>query len=167
MKKLLLALSILCFAFTSALAQNSNIKVKVKDGPNPDIYIDGKKYDHAIMELLDQDKIASINVIKGKKALDEYNAPNGVIMIITKKSSDDDKNTEVKIRSTKEIKVVGYADADPMVIIDGKRSSKDALSKLSPDDIDSINVVKGEQAINKYKSPNGVIIVKTRSGEKN
>ncbi|MCK5538316.1 MAG: hypothetical protein KAI79_15930, partial [Bacteroidales bacterium] len=53
------------------------LTVKVKDGKQPDVYIDGKKYDSEILELLDQNKIESISVIKEEQAIKEYNAPNG------------------------------------------------------------------------------------------
>ena len=50
----------------------------------PDIYVDGKKFDFEL-ELLDPEKIESVEVIKGEKAIKEYNAPNGVLFIKTKK----------------------------------------------------------------------------------
>ena len=46
-----------------------------------DIYIDGKKYEHA---LLDYDKIATFDFIKSEKARKKYNAPNGVAIVETK-----------------------------------------------------------------------------------
>ena len=49
-----------------------------------------------------------------------------------------------------------------MVIIDGEKSNQETLKKLSPNDIESINVVKGEQAMKKYKAANGIVIVKTK-----
>ena len=58
-------------------------------------------------------------------------------------------------------------DEMPMVIIDSEKSDRQALNKLSPNDIESINVVKGEQAMKKYKAANGVIIVITKKGKKN
>ena len=109
------------------------------------------------MELIDKDKIESINVIKGEKAIAEYNAKNGVVLVTTKKDLDGYK---VKIKSK------GKKEKAPLIIVDGEKSDRKALKKLAPDDIESIEVVKDEQAMKKYKAPNGVVIVKTKKGKK-
>ncbi|MEM6321991.1 MAG: hypothetical protein AAF960_30305, partial [Bacteroidota bacterium] len=124
----------------------------------PDIYVDGKKFDFPL-ELLDKDKIESVNVIKGKKAIQEYQAKNGVVLITTKKSSK--KMTESDYKEVKDA-----INKSPKVIIDGKESDRATLEKLSPDDIESINVVKGEQAMKKYNAANGVVIIVTKKGKK-
>ncbi|MEM9549150.1 MAG: hypothetical protein AAGA77_24395 [Bacteroidota bacterium] len=136
-----------------------NIHVKVKEGADPDIYVDGKKFDFP-MELLDKDQIESINVIKGEKAIEEYNAKNGVVLITTKKKLVEKIETKIKITDD-DVKGKG-----PMVIIDGNNSNQTLLKKLSPDDIESINVVKGEQALKKYNAPNGVIIITTKKNKR-
>ena len=129
------------------------IKIRLKDdGPPPDVYIDGKKYDYAIIELLDQDKIESIKVVKGEEAVKEYQASNGVLLITSKK--------KVTIRGFDE------GNKDPMIIIDGKIQNQEALKNLPPNEIAQIDVVKGEKAQNEYFAPNGVIIVKTKKGGK-
>ena len=154
MKNTLLIAVIFCLSSAPVFAQD-NLKVKIKD-PKPDIYIDGKKYDHDILEFLDQNKIESVNVIKDEKALKKYNAPNGVILITTKKASEQISNDiEKEVFTTEDNK-------NPIFIIDGKVSTKETLSKLSPDDIEKIEVVKGQKAIDDYAAPNGVIIVKTK-----
>lgn len=154
MKRILIAAVVFCISVPHMLAQ-SNLKFETKKDKNPIVYIDGKEYDNAIVELLDQSKIESVNVIKGEKALEEYNAPNGVIFIKTKSASQ--QNVLVD-------KAVNTLDSqmDPVIIIDGKVSNKEILSKLSPDNIESMNVLKGQEAINQYEAPNGVIIVKTK-----
>ncbi|MFS4468747.1 hypothetical protein [Maribacter sp. 2210JD10-5] len=55
----------------------------------------------------------------------------------------------------------------PKIIIDGKESSKMEFEKLSPDDIEKVEIFKGEKAVEKYKSPNGVIVIKTKKGQRN
>lgn len=160
---------IICLSASVILAQDTKVKtdkkqkdelhIKVKESQNPDIYIDGKKYDYAILELLDQSKIESVNVLKGESAIKEYNAPNGVILVKTKKGNESiDFSDGVKFRTEKP-----DSENPPMVIIDGKVSNKEALEKLSPESIATINVVKGEKAIKDYNAPNGVIIVKTKT----
>jgi len=138
--------------------KNTNIHIELKDGVEPDIYVDGKKFDFPI-ELLDKDIIESIEVVKGEKAMNDYNSKNGVILITTKISSSEKNEINFK-------KVEGDKDKQPMVIIDGKVTSQGPLNKLSPDDIESISVVKGEQAMKKYNAANGVILVTTKKGKK-
>lgn len=55
---------------------------------------------------------------------------------------------------------------EPLIIIDGKESTYEALKKLSPDDIKTMDVSKGEAAQKKYgdKAQNGVIEVTTKTG---
>ncbi|MEM6894488.1 MAG: hypothetical protein AAF554_12415 [Bacteroidota bacterium] len=137
-------------------AKPEKLHVALKEGANPDIYVDGKKFDFP-MGLIDKDKIESINVLKGDKALQEYNAKNGVVLITTKKNLDGYK---VKIKSK------GNKEKAPLIIVNGEKSDRKALKKLAPDDIESIEVVKDEQAMKKYKAPNGVVIVKTKKGKK-
>ncbi len=127
----------------------------------PDIYVDGKKFDFEL-ELLDPEKIESVEVIKGEKAIKEYNAPNGVLFIKTKKASESN-NPKITIRGTKSM----VSDKAPMVIIDGEEvSDKEILDKLSPDDVEKIKIVKDEQAMEKYNAPNGVVIITTKKGKK-
>src|SRR5690554_1282551 len=54
----------------------------------------------------------------------------------------------------------------PLVIVDGSIAPNDALSKLNPEDIQSIDVIKDASAINIYgsKAQNGVIKVATKHG---
>lgn len=160
MKQLLLTAFCLVFA-TALFAQDDtdsknvdgDIHIEIKEGQEPDIYVDGKKFDFPI-GLLDKNKIATVNVIKGEKALAEYNAENGVVLVTTKSSKD--YKTKFKFKNK------GDLDKVPMVIIDGEVSDQKALKKLSSDDIERIDIVKGEAAKAKYNALNGVVIVHTK-----
>lgn len=135
--------------------------VKVKDDAKPDIYVDGKKFDFPL-DLLDPKKIESLSVIKDEQAIKEYSAPNGVLLIKTKKKIESN-NSKIKIRGTKSM----VSEKAPMIIIDGEViPDKEILEKLSPDDVESIKIVKDEQAMEKYNAPNGVVIVTTKKGKK-
>lgn len=155
MKNIFILTFLFCLSAAPMLAQDK-LNLELKGDSKPDVYIDGKKYDYSIFELLDQSKIESVNVLKDKLALKKYNAPNGVIIVKTKKT--EERIVEV---SKKEIKI-GNAGKEPVIIINGKVASKEILSKMSPDDIAKIEVVKGEAAIKKYNAPNGAIIIKTK-----
>lgn len=56
---------------------------------------------------------------------------------------------------------------EPLIIIDGKESSRAEMEKISPDDIESIEVLKGQTAVEKYgeKAGNGVVIINMRNGQ--
>lgn len=137
--------------------KKENLIIEVKDGKQPDVYIDGKKYDSEILELLDQDKIESITVIKEEQAIKEYNAPNGVILVKTQKE-------ESKIVITDDVWISKAG--DPKILIDGEVSDQKNLEKISPDDIQSISVIKDEKAVKEYNAPNGVILITTKKKHK-
>lgn len=167
MKKVILTASAILLSIACIQAQDEkekdsakeNIRVEVNEAAKPDIYVDGKKFDFSI-ELLDKDKIESVSVIKGDQAIKEYKAKNGVILVTTKMAGIKTDKFDNKI-------VKDPIDKYPLFIIDGKEFSQDKVDKLSPNDIESIHVVKGEQAIKEYKAVNGVIIIKTKKGKKN
>lgn len=52
----------------------------------------------------------------------------------------------------------------PLVVVDGEEISVSSLEKLSADTFESINVFKGEAAINRFgeKGKNGVLLVTTK-----
>ena len=140
-------------SFSSILAQDK-LKLELKSDEKPDVYIDGKKYDYSIFDLLDQDKIATVNVLKGESAKKEFNTTNSVIVVTTKKKMED----TLSAKSDE-----GNNGLEPLVMIDFEKADRKALEKLDPKDIEKIEVVKGERAIKEYNAPNGVIIVITNN----
>jgi hypothetical protein len=166
MRKVRFLVITLLFAVVTAQAQKVEIKksskeeklyVKVKDGEKPAIYVDGKKFDFP-MELIDQSKIESVAVFKDQDSLRKYNEPNGVIFIKTKIIIPEVNVSEFRDKSGK---IMDSKNA-PMIILDGVVTTKDILDKLDPNDIESMNVVKGEKALKKYNAPNGVIIITSK-----
>ncbi|WP_040288128.1 TonB-dependent receptor plug domain-containing protein [Bizionia argentinensis] len=53
---------------------------------------------------------------------------------------------------------------NPLIIIDGKVATKNAMDKLNPNSINSVNILKDKTATIKYgnKGKNGVIIITTK-----
>jgi hypothetical protein len=164
MKKLLFPIVIMFFSISQVQAQKIEVKkdlnerlyVKLKDGVKPVIYVNGKVFDFP-MELIDQNKIKAVFVIKGDQAKEEYNSLNGVILITTKTTEKSDVS-EIRIRNNDFAK----GKKRPMVIINGIVSNKKNLDELKPDQIEKMEVLKGEKAIEKYKSPYGVIVITTK-----
>ena len=167
MKNLVLGIMMVLFSVVTVNSQNKkkdsikgkvfvqgdtkgNFLVKLKEGANPMIYVDGKKFDFSI-ELIDQTQIASVMVVKGEEALKKYNAPNGVVLIETKQSK-----KYFKIRPTQDDK------KPPLVIVDGKVKDEKYLKQLTPGDIKSMEILKGEKALKRYNAPNGVILITTK-----
>ena len=179
MKKIILVLCLSILSVLSGIAQNEQqtskkkivIDVKENSEQSPVILIDGKQYDSDILDLIDPAKIDNINVIKDKDSLDKYNAPNGIIKITTKKAlSEKESDGELKRIKIRE----NYSNAEPLIIVDGKICPNDTLKNMAPGDINAIDVLKNESALEKYeglkelmalgkyKVENGVIIVTTK-----
>jgi hypothetical protein len=74
------------------------------------------------------------------------------------------KKANVKAIKVNGMSIVTNGDKDPFVVIDGKNSTMDALKKLDPDKIESISILKGDDATKKYgdKAKDGVVVIGTR-----
>ncbi|MEO8111739.1 MAG: N-acetylmuramoyl-L-alanine amidase, partial [Ginsengibacter sp.] len=149
--------------------------------------IDGKISSVAQAKLIAPENIERVTVLKGKEAIALYGekAKNGVIQIIRKNKNDDNvfvkantiylNNTSEKISDNFTAKVPptgntnvfinGKVPSDVLLFVDGKEITKDDMNKISPNSIQSINVLKGESAISKYgsKGKNGAIEITIKS----
>ncbi|HCY00726.1 MAG TPA: hypothetical protein DG754_11355 [Bacteroidales bacterium] len=170
MKNLILTAYAVLLSFSLIQAQEGNeatdkssiqekFQIKLKDGVKSDIYVDEKKFDFPL-DLLDANKIALVSVITGEKAMKEYNSKNGVLLIVTKKKMEEIRQSKGKVKD------YSTMENAPVVIINGEKSDQGMLQKISPDDIERIDIIKGEEALEKYNAANGVIIVTTKKGEK-
>lgn len=148
----------------------------------------------AVISTINTDHIGTVTVLKGESATAVYGAEgqDGVIIVNTKTKPDD--NMVVKVNSSAD----GYSytmssnnstdgvgtsssvsttssSGRPLIVIDGKiigrmeaADKESPLNKLNPSDIDSINVLKGENATKKYGADgeNGVIEVTLKKRKK-
>ena len=78
---------------------------------------------------------------------------------------EDDKSVIVDVIK-KDIKVV-FSDSDeshPLIIIDGKESTREEMDTLDSDNIEKVEVLKGKSATGKYgvKAKDGVILITTK-----
>lgn len=140
-------------------SKQEKLRIELKDGVKPEVYVDGVKFNFPI-DLLDVDKIESVNVLKDDRAIKEYNAKNGVVLITTKKNAIPSESSETMIKD------VEAPQTTPVIIINGKKTEQKSLKKLDPDDIESIKVLKDEAALKKYNTTIGVILVTTKKGNK-
>ena len=65
--------------------------------------------------------------------------------------------------------ITSYAGNDPLVVIDGISASIDDLNSLNPNDVKSVNILKDAALASIYgvKGGSGVIVITTKSGERN
>lgn len=170
--------------------------------------VDGKVSTKTVVDVMDPNTIATINVFKGEKAEAVYgeSGANGVVEIHTKAAVQvedvkeelrQDKNIDaseekttftirkaenpgieveleekekstIKIRSTTSIE-----GTKPLFVVDDEifekgDGSPGDIKELDPNDIASINVLKGESASDKYgtKGVNGVVEIYTKGYKK-
>jgi len=143
-------------------------KVSLKhDGDSPLFFLDGQPIDEAEMQEIEPNVIKEVNVFKGASAIAKYGekGKNGVVEIKMK--------TKEELRSDKQVPIViGYGNQgsaskpvakntghDPLYFVGGREITIEEMSNIKPDDIESINVLKDENATKKYaeRGKNGVI----------
>ncbi|MDH6309276.1 TonB-dependent SusC/RagA subfamily outer membrane receptor [Dysgonomonas sp. PFB1-18] len=139
-----------------------------------------------VQATFESDDNNPIVIVNGKLVSDAQEDNNGTISISTKKDSLNPKVTHDKIRSIqydsdnkdnndesitkgKPVKIringVGASSEElPLIIVDGKIVPNNKMSKISPDDIDQMNVLKGKSAIKTYgeEAKNGVVLIYTK-----
>lgn len=119
--------------------------------------------------------IESVSVLKDKYATDKYGeaGKNGVIEIRLKLvngassySIDASNSKTLKPEISKRLRGTPSHE-NSLYVIDNRLSSKGELSKISPDDIESISVLKDKSATSKYGdlAANGVIEITTKDGK--
>ncbi len=116
--------------------------------------LDGKTVTKEEVNKIDPKSILVIRVLRGDDALEKYGekGKNGVIIFTTK----NDMSPEPKPSFFEEI--------NPIFIIDGKIISKKEWEELNTNNIQKIEVIKGEKAVEKFgeKAGNGAVIITTK-----
>lgn len=146
------------------------------------VYSDGDKHKHVEIKIKDDKEIIIVN---GKEVSRETMVKMGEedqlhgkhIRVKTKSTSGGHSNVVIIKESDDEddIEVIGEKgngfffidtddDKDQLYIIDGKEGSKEDVKSLSPEKIETINVYKGDKAVERYgkKAKDGVIEIKTK-----
>ncbi len=115
----------------------------MNDSKNPPLYIlDGKEISAAEMKNLDAGAIKEMNVLKGESATNKYGekGKNGAIEIKTKTKDEQSASKE-------KILIKANNKTNPLYYVDAKEITSEEMNKIPPDEIKSINVFKGENAI--------------------
>ncbi|MEM6346662.1 MAG: carboxypeptidase-like regulatory domain-containing protein [Bacteroidota bacterium] len=75
------------------------------------------------------------------------------------------KSGKAEVDLSKDLQNMSAKEKSPLIILDGKEVTKGfKMDTMSPDDIESVNVIKGEKAIEQYgeKGRNGVVEITTK-----
>ncbi|HEX8426578.1 M56 family metallopeptidase [Hymenobacter sp.] len=125
-------------------------------------FVDGEKSTKEAVEVLQQDAsaIATMNVLKGKSATEQFGeaAAAGAIIITTKANQN---SPAVAAFNKQHSPTINQADA--LILIDGKEATARTLEQLPKSRIKEMSVLKGAAAEAQYgaKAHNGVIVVTT------
>ena len=140
--------SVVVFAYAKRHGGESPIERLIKSEGKPLLIVDGKELAMDFRNLK-PDEIESISILKNPQSHVIYGnkGKNGVVVVSTKK----------------QIKINSENNNQPILIVDGKESDV-ALSKLDPNQIESIDILKDQSAVQVYgdKAKNGVIQIKTK-----
>ena len=130
------------------------------------------------IENINPEDIHSVSVIKDNNAIDKYGekAKNGVVLITTKAYAAQHaipepmqieqalQQAEAKENLSASSKLNDTTDR-PFIMVDGEEVS--GLENISPDDVDTISVLKDRSATERYgeKGKNGAILITTKKGK--
>lgn len=175
-----------------AQPRTNALTLRLDDPSKAPLYVlDGKVV--SSIESISPDGIAAIEVLKDQSAAAIYGerGRNGVIMVTTKKNAISivpvelsdmgvarDTGSRITVSSASSPKVVGYKQgqkvssggnaqgipAGMLILLDGKKVTREEINLLPPDKIKSMEVIKGNKAT-MYKGtpqPNGIIRITTK-----
>lgn len=144
-------------------SENGNSNVFISQSDEPLFIINGKAVSKSLFEDVDSDDIKSINVLNGKSAVKVYGGKgkNGVVVMTTNNSKslfNNNKNATFYHFDTDE--------ESPIYVINGEVIEQEDMSKIDPNVIESIEILKDEKATQIYgsKGKNGAVIVTSKNG---
>lgn len=156
----------------SSKKSNTNYSIKDDDAINPIMisYSEGnisignaKSKNNAFIFENDNSNAKTVTVVVEQDEDTDEDVEEEIIVIKEKSNGRDDK-TIIKTEKSSKIVIKTDDDIKPLFIVDGKELKKSKFKDLDPDNIERINVLKGESAIEKYgnKGKNGVVEVITK-----
>ena len=158
------------FAFTktSDKPENSNsifLKTGSYNSSLKDVIllVNGQEVSPEIFRAIDPQRIQSVTVLKDQASLAKYTTDKSKTGIIQVKLKKEEQASDINIPTIR----FDSQTSKSLVIIDGKAADATAVQALSPSQIKSIKVLKGQQAVDLFgeAAKNGAICVSTRSAE--
>lgn len=126
----------------------------------PLVIIDGREAPYEVYEVTHPDHIERVNVLKGASATDKYGAraKHGVIEVTLKKHKERAVNPPAQ---EKEPMAKEQKSAQPLYRIDGQRKTAEEVQDLDPNQIQSIDVLKGAAALKAFgeEGKNGAVLI--------
>ncbi len=158
------------FAFTktSDKPENSN-SIFLKNGSYNSslkdviLLVNGQEVSPEIFRAIDPQRIQSVTVLKDQASLAKYTTDKSKTGIIQVKLKKEEQASDINIPTIR----FDSQTSKTLVIIDGEAADATAVQALSPSQIKSIKVLKGQQAVDLFgeAAKNGAICVSTRSAE--
>lgn len=131
--------------------------------------IDIRKKDGKEVIIINGKELSPEEIIEEEIEIKKSDGDNNVFVYAYSSDGDDDDEKEVKVKVTKKYdnKIVlnsSNSKEKPLIVIDGKEASYEKFTKLDPDDIKSVSVLKGKSATEMHgeKGENGVILIETK-----
>ncbi len=148
-------------------------KINIGQSENNSIHVwTSKKNKKNIVEIEyekdeDSDGEHNISIVsKGKTKIITKKDKNGNIIIEEIRGDDSDDTFKIHTKDKKTFAFLNNSnDKEPLFIIDGKKVKQSEIENLDSDDIEEINVYKGEKAKKKYgaEAKNGVVEIITKN----
>ncbi|MBP0905728.1 M56 family metallopeptidase [Mariniflexile gromovii] len=155
----------------------SKVKILTSGDKEPLFIVDGKEITKEEFQSLDQNDIGTITLLTDTNATKAYGdrGKDGVFILTTKKEYKIEMNNGSKVNkatSMKEGNLTSYdgnailkvKNEGTLVFIDGKEKTLKEAEQLSPENIETINVLKRKEATKKFgeKAKNGVVEITTK-----
>jgi hypothetical protein len=167
------------WVYDSEGADAKTIEIREVNGERV-IVVDGKTVSESELHKMGEDKNMTIKILEDNETSDGRRK----VFIAKSINSDDNEIIELHTEGDSDTRVktviidsetsgdsddaifVATDGAKPLIFIDGKKASEKKMKALRPDQIESINVIKGDKAIEKHgkKAKNGVVEITTKKG---
>ncbi|MEO5816149.1 MAG: M56 family metallopeptidase [Gemmatimonadaceae bacterium] len=167
-------------AMSVAGAERSAVSAKLlaeKNSADRIYVVDGRTVSEDVAHAIAANDIVSVNIIGRKSAAEKEMVR--IVTVAEGLSGDESKNLNMKIRERVptdsgvrplgEKRLMSTRSFDGVVMINGVVSTSQALAELKPEQIESIEVFKGDAAAKRSSNPaaaNGIISVKMKNAKR-
>ena len=148
------------FSLDDAADAHQSVKATPVDYSDKLILVNGKEVSPDVFEALSPDRIQSISILKDRESISKYTSDAGkkaVFLIELKKVQTASSVGVPTVKTSSDIQKA-------LVVIDDKIVKQAALKVLSPDQIESVTVLKDKSATDLYgeAGKNGVLYIRTK-----
>ena len=146
------------------LKDNDSLELIVEDSLNPKTLYNYRKVIDKLHTTRKNDTIYFKTIDSVEMKTDFYYESDTPMKVI--KTGDNIIIHQPNPKSHKKLSYSANESLKPLIIVNGKVISPDAMGSINPNNIESVNVFKGETAIESYgkKGENGVILIKLKNG---